>query len=93
MNAQAPVTQSDLLKIIADQKAALDAMQAKLDNAPTRTISLKVGSSGTVCLYHGAKYPVALYRSQWERVIPFIKSGAIERFIEINAALLKADKA
>jgi len=82
LNDVSKMTREDLLALVAQ-------MQAQ----PARTITLKVGKSGTVCLYHGARYPVTLYRSQWERVLPFLKSGAIERFIEANAALLASDKA
>lgn len=89
MNTQ--MTQSDLLKIIADQKAMIDKLAAQA-SAPAR-ISLKVGEKGTVCLYHGARYPIAMYASQWERVLPFLKSGEVERFIETNRSLLAAPKA
>ena len=91
MNAPAQMTQSDLLKIIADQKAMIDKLAAQAAS-PAR-ISLKVGEKGTVCLYHGARYPVAMYASQWERILPFIKSGEVEKFIEANRALLAQPKA
>ena len=67
---------------------ALQVSMAK----PANKLSLKVGQSGTVCLYHGARYPIALYASQWERIIPFLKSGEVEAFIAANRPLLAADK-
>lgn len=74
----------------------IDELKAKLaqsEKAAAAKVSLKVGQSGTVCLYHGARYPLSLYRSQWERILPFIKSGKVEEFISSNAALLATDKA
>lgn len=67
-------------------KARIAELEAKATNA--RTIKLKVGEKGTVCLYYGSRYPIPLYASQWETVIPFIKSGAVEAFIAENAKLI-----
>lgn len=76
---------TDLNSMSREQLVAM--VQAMKDDQ-ARKVTLKVGESGTVCLYHGARYPVALYASQWERILPFIKSGAIERFIQANEAVL-----
>ena len=81
---------TDLATMSRDQ---LVALVAQMQSAPARSMSLKVGKSGTVCLYHGARYPIAKYASEWKHILPFLKSGAVERFIEANAALLAADKA
>lgn len=67
----------------------LQSENAALKANATSKMTLKVGESGTLCLYHGARYPIALYAEQWERILPFIKSGAIEKAIEVNAHLLK----
>lgn len=69
-------------------KEQLLALVQSMKDDSQRKVTLKVGQAGTVCLYHGARYPVALYAEQWERIIPFIKSGAIERFIELNASTI-----
>ena len=76
---------TNLNEMTKDQLLALIATMKRDGEAK---MTLKVGQSGTLCLYHGARYPIALYREQWERIIPFIKSGAVERAIEANAALL-----
>jgi len=68
------------------QLAALRAENAALKADATARLTLKVGQSGTVCLYHGARYPIALYAEQWERIIPFVKAGKIEAFIAANRA-------
>ena len=73
--------------------ARIASLEAQVKSQATAKHTLKVGTKGTLCLYHGARYPIALYASQWEHLIPFIKSGAIEKFIEANRALLAADKA
>ena len=75
------LSQAELIALVQKQQAQMQA-QAK------SKISLKVGQSGTLCLYHGARYPIALYREQWERLLPFFMSGHIEAFIEANASLL-----
>lgn len=83
-------TQPDVNALLAQ----VEALKAQLASAAKNTKhTLKVGKSGTVCLYHGARYPIAKYASEWEHLIPFIKSGAVERFIEANRALLASDKA
>lgn len=79
MNAQPNVT--ELLARIAE-------LEAKAAAQATSKITLKIGEKGTVCLYYGSRYPIPLYAEQWERVIPFIKTGAVEAFIVTNADLI-----
>jgi hypothetical protein len=67
------------------QLEALKAENAKLKEANNAKISVKLGQGGTVCLYHGGRFPVALYASQWERILPYLKAGHVERFIAENA--------
>ena len=76
---------AELLAIIA----GLQASQAK-----PRTISFKVtakkadgsGTDGAISAYGLGRFPVTLYRGQWERLISH--APAIKAFIEANAALL-----
>ena len=85
------LTQDQLLALVSKLQAenkAKDAALAKAKAQSAARISLKVGEKGTVCLNHGSRYPIAIYASQWERIIPFIKSGAIEKFIAENAELI-----
>lgn len=78
-----------VLPNLAQELEAARAEIARLKAAQTTgKLTLKVGQSGTVCLYHGARYPIALYAEQWERIIPFIKSGKLDEFMTANAALL-----
>jgi len=85
------VSLQDLMRQMQAMQAELSATKAELaaaKSAPSRKITLKVGEKGTLCVYHGGRYPISLYRSQWERLLPFFKSGEVEAFIETNAALL-----
>lgn len=72
----------------AELIALVQRQQAQMNASARSKITLKVGQSGTLCLYHGARYPIALYREQWERLLPYFKTGQIEAFIEANASLL-----
>ena len=58
----------------------------KADSA--RKLTCKVSEKGAVSVYGMGKWPVTLYRSQWEALIAFVKDGAVERFIKANSASL-----
>lgn len=49
-------------------------------------LSLKVSTKGALSLYGMGRYPVTLYRTQWETV--FRHRGVIERFIASHADTL-----
>jgi hypothetical protein len=76
---------AELLAIIA----ALQANQAK-----PRSITFKVtakkedgsGTDGAISAYGLGRFPVTLYRGQWERLIEAVP--ALQAFIEANAAIL-----
>lgn len=69
---------------LAKATATIVAMQK--DNQ--RKLTCKVSEKGAVSVYGLGKWPVTLYKSQWDQFIPFVKSGVVDRFIEANAALL-----
>lgn len=46
----------------------------------------KVSDKGAVCVYGLGKWPVTLYRGQWERLLAH--ADAIREFIKLNAASL-----
>lgn len=66
----------------------LVALVGQMQKDNQRKLSCKVSDKGAVSVYGLGKWPVTLYRSQWEAMIGFVKSGAVERFIEANASLL-----
>ena len=73
---------TDLSNLSREQLIALVAtMQAN-----PRKLSMKVSDKGALSVYGLGRFPVTLYRGQWERLIGEAK--AISAFIEANAASL-----
>lgn len=70
--------------------AQLEAENAKLKQAQTSRLSLKVSEKGCVSCYGLGRFPISLYRSQWERLLGM--SDQIKAFIEANKDKL-AEKA
>ena len=71
------------------QLAALTAqnaeLKAKQPKAPRPTC--KVSAKGALSLYGLGRFPVTLYRSQWESLLA--NADNVRAFIEANAAALK----
>ena len=63
------------------------ALKAKL--AVKSKITLKVGVKGGASLYGLGRYPVTLYKGQWERLIEPETIALIKTFLAANAAALK----
>ena len=85
------LTREEMLAQLAKMQATLDAQSAVIDAMKAdaaRKLTLKVSERGVVCVYGLGQRPVSLYASQWEALIPFVKSGAVERFITANAAIV-----
>lgn len=68
------------------QVAKLMAENAKLRVARQGKLTLKVSKLGAVSLYGMGKWPVTLYKGQWERVIEHV--AEIKAFLEANDDLL-----
>lgn len=74
---------SDLAKLSKEELIAkLAAMQA----AAQRKVTCKVSEKGAMSLYGLGRFPVTLYRTQWERLIEEVPT--IKAFLEANASLL-----
>jgi hypothetical protein len=83
---------------MADQLAALQAqmallmtqnqsLQAKLAAKTTaKPITMKVSEKGALSLYGLGRFPVTLYRGQWERLLA--QKETIEAYIQENASSL-----
>ncbi len=69
-------------------KEQLIAMVAQMQAQPVKRIILKVGEKGGLSCYGLGRFPVTLYRSQWERLLSAETVAQINAFIETNAALL-----
>lgn len=73
--------------------AELEAMQAELKELKAKTknaLRLKVSQKGGISVYGlQARFPITLYRGQWERVInELFESGLLQAFITENAGQL-----
>ena len=77
------MTDEDLRAEIERLKAENEALKT-----PTRgQISLKVSEKGAVSVYGMGRFPVTLYKEQWEKLLA--TSDQIKKFIEVNDHLLK----
>jgi hypothetical protein len=76
-------------------KEQLVALIAQMNAQPPRKLTMKVtakkddgtGTDGALSLYGLGRFPVTLYKSQWERL--FAAKAEIETFMLVNAKLLK----
>lgn len=85
MNQQ--MSREEMITMLAKLQADNEALQARV-NAP-RKVTMKVSEKGAMSLYGLGRWPVTLYKSQWQALLNSTK--AIEAFLADNAALL-ADK-
>ncbi len=69
-------------------KEQLIAMLAAAQAQPARKITCKVSEKGGLSLYGLGKFPVTLYRSQWEKLLAPDTVKQVQAFIAANTALL-----
>lgn len=74
--------QASMLAMIARLTAENEALKAK----GQRKVSLKVTEKGGLSMYGLGRFPVTLYRGQWEKLIAAI--GEVKAFIAENEAKL-----
>lgn len=82
MTILADLSQADLLAQIEQLKAENDRLQAARQAQAASRLSCKVSEKGAVSVYGMGRWPVTLYRSQWERL--FAAKELIEAFITAN---------
>ena len=75
-----------------EEELRLEIERLKAENAqlkkPTRgSMSLKVSEKGALSVYGLGRFPVTLYREQWDKLLGM--ADHIRQFIEENDALLK----
>lgn len=80
------ILQSTLSQDIAKLQAENDALRAKLAAAKDRKLTIKASEKGAVSVYGLGRFPVTLYRRQFERLLDH--ADAIREFIADNADLL-----
>jgi hypothetical protein len=82
MNVQANVL-PDLTADIAAANRRIAELEARLALASKpRKATLKITDKGGLSLYGLGRFPVTLYRGQWERLLSM--AGEIREFIEAN---------
>jgi hypothetical protein len=73
-----------------EMKAEIERLRAENENLkkPARgQLSLKVSEKGALSVYGMGRFPVTLYREQWEKLLGM--SDQIREFIQQNDANLK----
>ena len=89
-----PMTQSDLLKIIADQKEMMDKMQAALEaKSAGPGFRIKVSEKGCLTLGGGRirRFGCTLYITEWETIVQHIDE--IKAFVKANDHLFSRKSA
>lgn len=85
-------TAGDELAAMAKKIAQLEADNAALRVKSTAKVSMKVSELGAVSIYGMGRFPVTLYKPQWEALLAESQSKSILSFIEANAAKLSTGK-
>ena len=73
-----------------DVKAELERLRAenaKLKQRGSRGVSMKVSEKGAVSVYGLGRFPVTLYKEQWEKLLEM--ADDLRGFIQENAGKLK----
>jgi hypothetical protein len=73
-----------------EMKAEIERLRAENESLkkPARgVLSLKVSEKGALSVYGMGRFPVTLYREQWERLLAM--SDQIKEFIQLNDQALK----
>ena len=74
-------------EISQSEREELEALRKEKASGFNKELTLKVSQKGAVSLYGLGRFPVTLYKEQWEKVFPFIDK--IKEFIKLNAPELK----
>ena len=77
----------DLNALSKDQLIAMLAAAQAQPRAPSK-LTCKVSAKGAVSVYGMGKWPVTLYRTQWERLLAPDTIKQISAFIAANVTLL-----
>ena len=80
------VVHQDISAELAALRAENAKLKAKAQAQATARIRLKVSEKGALSVYGLGRFPVTLYRGQWERL--FGMAGEIQEFMLDNSASL-----
>lgn len=78
-NSKDKASNADLLARLAQ----LEAENAKLKAQTTSRISFKVSAKNALSVYGMGRWPVTLYKSQWQKLLSL--APEIQKFIEDNS--------
>jgi len=90
MGAECGITEVDTMPSEEELKSEIERLRAENENLkkPARgQTSLKVSEKGALSVYGMGRFPVTLYREQWEKLLSM--SDQIREFIRDNDAALK----
>ena len=81
------MSRDEMLAMLAKLQSENSALVTKLASASRKqTVSMKVTEKGGMSLYGLGRFPVTLYRSQWDALLAH--ADQIAAFLKANAALL-----
>jgi len=72
---------------LREELERLRAENERLKNRGQNRLSMKVSEKGAVSVYGLGRFPVTLYKEQWEKLLS--ASEEIKAFLEENASKLK----
>lgn len=80
-----------VLPNLAQENEALKAKIAALEAAQTsgNRLTPKVSAKGALSLYGMGRFPITLYKAQWERLLQPATISMLNAFIKANVASLK----
>lgn len=78
--------QADMIAVIKELRAELDAQKQAAALAKAQTGTIKVSTKGAVSVYGFGRWPVTLYKSQWIKL--FERVEEIKAFIKSNNQFL-----
>jgi hypothetical protein len=85
-----PKTNADTLAEMAKKIAELEKANAELKAKSNATIRLKVSEKGGLSVYGMGRFPITLYRSQWETLLADAQVAEIKSFIVDHATEFSA---
>lgn len=79
LNAKGETPEQEIARLRSENAA----LRAKAEAAKNAKLSMKVSDKGALSVYGLGRFPVTLYRGQWERLIANVEG--LKAFIEANA--------
>ena len=76
---------------LKEELERLRAENAALKKTSSRGLSMKVSEKGAVSIYGMGRFPVTLYKEQWEKLLDLAED--IRAFIKANESRLKVKEA